>query len=145
VTKQDETGAWCATPLFVALLVVEGSDIIFAADSIPAIFGVTTDPYIVYTSNMCAILGLRSLYFILAEALENFSHIKYGLAAVLGFVAVRLEYSHALRSRSVCSLRCASGCADQDSYRSVVPRARWRVTPDHYRYSRTDRRTGQHD
>lgn len=90
VTKQDETGAWCATPLFVALLVVEGSDIIFAADSIPAIFGVTTDPYIVYTSNMCAILGLRSLYFILAEALENFSHIKYGLAAVLGFVAVRL-------------------------------------------------------
>ena len=92
VTKQDETGAWCATPLFVALLVVEGSDIIFAADSIPAIFGVTTDPYIVYTSNMCAILGLWSLYFILAEALENFSHIKYGLAAVLGFVAVRLEH-----------------------------------------------------
>ena len=87
---RDASARLCATPLFVALLVVEGSDIIFAADSIPAIFGVTVDPYVVYTSNICAILGLRSLYFILAEVLENFSHIKYGLAAVLGFVAIKI-------------------------------------------------------
>ena len=87
---RDGGGRLCATPLLVALIVVEGSDIIFAADSIPAIFGVTTDPYIVYTSNMCAIMGLRSLYFILADVLEQFSDIKYGLAAVLGFVAVKI-------------------------------------------------------
>ena len=131
---QDETGAWCATPLFVALLVVEGSDIIFAADSIPAIFGVTTDPYIVYTSNMCAILGLRSLYFILAEALENFSHIKYGLAAVLGFVAVRSERSLVLRMQSRSSPQMCFCALGQDSHSSMVPRARWCVTLDHHWY-----------
>ena len=78
------------TPLFLALLVVEFSDLVFAVDSIPAIFAVTTDPFVVYTSNAFAILGLRSLYFLLADAAARFRYLKVGLAFVLVFVGVKL-------------------------------------------------------
>ncbi len=78
------------TPLFLALLVVEFSDLVFAVDSIPAIFAVTTDPFVVFTSNAFAILGLRSLYFLLAEAAARFRYLKVGLAFVLVFVGVKL-------------------------------------------------------
>ncbi len=78
------------TPLIVALCVVEVSDVIFAVDSIPAIFGITKDPYIVFTSNIFAILGLRSLYFVLASILEKFAGLKYSVGAILLFVAVKL-------------------------------------------------------
>ncbi|MBQ9396036.1 MAG: TerC/Alx family metal homeostasis membrane protein [Proteobacteria bacterium] len=78
------------TPLIVALVVVEVSDVIFAVDSIPAIFGITQDPYIVFTSNIFAILGLRSLYFVLASILEKFAGLKYSVGAILLFVAVKL-------------------------------------------------------
>lgn len=84
------TAGLAATPLFLALLVVEFSDLVFAVDSIPAIFAVTTDPFVVFTSNAFAILGLRSLYFLLAEAAVRFWYLKVGLALVLVFVGGKL-------------------------------------------------------
>lgn len=79
-----------ATPLFVVLILVETTDLIFAVDSIPAIFAVTRDPLIVYTSNVCAILGLRSLYFLLAGVIHKFQYLKLGLAVVLTFVGAKM-------------------------------------------------------
>ncbi len=83
-------GKLLATPLFLVLLMVESTDLIFAVDSIPAIFAVTTDPFIVFTSNVFAILGLRSLYFILAGAVDKFHYLKLGLSAVLTFVGIKM-------------------------------------------------------
>jgi tellurite resistance protein TerC len=83
-------GALFATPLFLVVLVVEWSDLVFAIDSIPAIFAVTRDPFIVYTSNVFAILGLRSLFFALAGFMGRFHYLKLGLALVLGFVGVKM-------------------------------------------------------
>jgi len=79
-----------ATPLFVVLVLVESTDLLFALDSIPAIFAVTTDPFIVYTSNVCAILGLRSLYFLLAGVVEKFHYLQLGLSVVLVFVGAKM-------------------------------------------------------
>ena len=79
-----------ATPLFVVLLVIETTDVIFAVDSIPAIFAITLDPFIVYTSNIFAILGLRALYFLLAGILEMFRYLKVGLSFVLCFVGIKM-------------------------------------------------------
>lgn len=83
-------GKRMATPLLVVLLVVEVTDLVFAVDSIPAVFGITLDPFIVYTSNVFAILGLRALYFALSGILEMFDYLKYGLALVLSFVGVKM-------------------------------------------------------
>jgi tellurite resistance protein TerC len=85
-----ENGRRLATPLFLTLLLVEVCDVIFAVDSIPAIFAVTSDPFIVFTSNIFAILGLRSLFFLLASLVEKFVHLKVGLAAVLVFVGAKM-------------------------------------------------------
>jgi tellurite resistance protein TerC len=85
-------GALYATPLFLALLFVEISDIIFAIDSVPAIFALTREPMIVFTSNVFAILGLRSLYFLLAGAVERFALLKFGLALVLIFVGLKMVW-----------------------------------------------------
>ncbi|MBU3656912.1 MAG: TerC family protein [Rhodocyclaceae bacterium] len=79
-----------ATPLLLALVFVEFSDLIFAVDSIPAIFAITTDPFIVLTSNIFAILGLRAMYFLLADMADRFSLLKYGLAAVLVFIGIKM-------------------------------------------------------
>ena len=79
-----------ATPLFLVLVLVEITDLIFAVDSIPAIFAITTDPFIVLTSNVFAILGLRAMYFLLADMADRFSLLKYGLAIVLMFVGVKM-------------------------------------------------------
>jgi tellurite resistance protein TerC len=89
-----ENGVRAATPLFVVLLLVEFSDLIFAVDSIPAIFAVTTDTFIVYTSNVFAILGLRSLYFALAGVTDKFHYLKIGLGVVLSFVGVKMLLAH---------------------------------------------------
>ncbi|MFN7141453.1 MAG: TerC family protein [Limisphaerales bacterium] len=89
-----ESGMRLATPLFVVLVMVEVSDLIFAVDSIPAIFAVTKDPFIVYTSNVFAILGLRSLYFALAGVMDKFHYLKLGLGIVLSFVGVKMILSH---------------------------------------------------
>jgi tellurite resistance protein TerC len=84
---------WWATPLFLALVLVEFADLIFAVDSVPAIFAITTDPYIVYTSNIFAILGLRALYFALAAVIHRFRYLKYALAAVLVFIGGKIFYN----------------------------------------------------
>ncbi|NJD34801.1 MAG: TerC family protein [Betaproteobacteria bacterium] len=85
-----QDGVRYATPLFVALILVEISALIFAVDSIPAIFAITADPFIVLTSNVFAILGLRAMYFLLADMADRFSLLKYGLAAVLVFIGVKM-------------------------------------------------------
>jgi tellurite resistance protein TerC len=85
-----ENGKRVATPLFVTLLFIETTDIVFAVDSIPAIFAVTRDPFIVLTSNVFAILGLRALYFLLADSIDRFHLLKYGLAIILGFVGAKM-------------------------------------------------------
>ncbi len=86
----------CCTPLFLALLVVEFSDIIFAIDSIPAIFAITKEPLIVFTSNIFAILGLRSLYFLLAGVIDRFHYLKYGLGLILIFVGLKMVWLNGL-------------------------------------------------
>ncbi len=83
-------GKTLATPLALVLVTVETTDLVFATDSIPAIFGVTRDPFIVYTSNVCAILGLRSMYFLLAAVIDRFVYLGEGLGIVLGFVGVKM-------------------------------------------------------
>src|SRR5512138_2702929 len=83
-------GKLMATPLFLVLLIVESTDLVFAVDSIPAIFAVTNDPFIVYTSNVFAILGLRSLYFLLAGVVDKFYYLKLGLSVVLAFVGTKM-------------------------------------------------------
>jgi tellurite resistance protein TerC len=85
--------AWFATPLFLVVLVVEWSDLVFAIDSIPAIFAVTRDPFIVYSSNVFAILGLRALYFVLAGAIDRFRYLKPAVAAILVFVGLKMGLS----------------------------------------------------
>lgn len=85
-----KNGRIWATPLFVVLLVIESTDIIFAIDSIPAILAITKDPFIVYTSNVFAILGLRALYFVFARIMKLFHYLHYGLAAILGFVGFKM-------------------------------------------------------
>lgn len=83
-------GKWHATPLFVALLFLELTDIVFAIDSVPAVFALTKEPLLVFTSNIFAILGLRAMYFMLAGAMEQFYLLKYGLSAVLVFVGLKM-------------------------------------------------------
>ena len=97
------------TPLFLVLVAVEGTDLVFAVDSVPAIFAVTTDPFIVYTSNVFAILGLRSLYFALAGAMDKFRHLHYGLAFVLIFVGVKMLISGFYKIPIVASLIVIAG------------------------------------
>lgn len=83
-------GLWVASPLFMVLLVVESSDLVFALDSIPAIFAITRDPFIVLTSNVFAIMGLRALYFLLAEVMGMFTYLKFGISFILGFVGIKM-------------------------------------------------------
>lgn len=85
-----EEGRLHATPLFIALLFLEMTDIVFAVDSVPAIFGLTSEPFVVFTSNIFAILGLRNLYFLLAGAVDKFHFLKYGLGIVLMFVGLKM-------------------------------------------------------
>jgi tellurite resistance protein TerC len=89
-----ENGKRLATPLLLVLVLVEFTDLIFAIDSIPAIFGVTTNPFLVFTSNIFAILGLRSLYFLLAAVVNRFYLLKYALAVILSFVGVKMLGAH---------------------------------------------------
>ena len=81
---------WMLTPLALTMIVIELTDLLFAVDSIPAVFAITQDPFIAYTSNICAILGLRSLYFLLAGLMDRFVYLRTGLALVLGFVGVKM-------------------------------------------------------
>jgi tellurite resistance protein TerC len=85
-----DAGRLLATPLLIVLMAIESSDIVFATDSIPAVFGVTTNVFVVFTSNAFAVLGLRALYFVFADIVDRFAYLKYGLAVLLVFVGVKL-------------------------------------------------------
>lgn len=87
-------GLLYATPLFLVLVLIEVTDLVFAVDSIPAIFAITSDPFIVFTSNMFAIMGLRALYFLLAGMADRFHYLKYGLAVVLVFIGAKMLAAH---------------------------------------------------
>lgn len=102
-------GKWRGTPLLLALLMVEISDVVFAVDSIPAIFAVTQDPFLVFTANVFAILGLRSLFFVLAGMLDKFSLLKRGLAIVLGFVGCKLLLMDVVKIHPLISLTVVVG------------------------------------
>jgi len=102
-------GRWMATPLFLVLLVVETTDLAFAVDSIPAIFGITQDPFIVYTSNVFAILGLRAFYFLLAGILPYFRHLGAGLSAVLIFIGLKMLGEQWLHISTGVSLAVVGG------------------------------------
>ncbi|HET8542480.1 MAG TPA: TerC family protein [Anaeromyxobacter sp.] len=97
-------GRWVATPLFLCLALIEISDVIFALDSVPAIFGVTLDPFIVFTSNIFAILGLRSLYFAIASLIGRFEYLKIGLALVLVFIGLKMSASAWIHVNAMVSL-----------------------------------------
>ncbi len=99
-----KAGKLMATPLFLVLVLVETTDLIFAVDSIPAIFAVTQDPFIVYTSNIFAILGLRSLYFVLAGVMDKFVYLKVGLAAILVFVGGKMLATEVYKVPATVSL-----------------------------------------
>jgi tellurite resistance protein TerC len=119
-------GARTATPLFLALIVIEASDAVFAVDSIFAIFAVTTDPFIVLTSNVFAILGLRSLYFVLSGAAERFKYVQPGLAMVLVFVGVKMAVSDWFKIPVLISLAVIVVLVGGSIAASVVSNARKR-------------------
>jgi tellurite resistance protein TerC len=106
VKEPDKTGRmrFAATPLFIVLIIVDTTDIIFATDSIPAIFAVTRDPFIVYTSNICAVLGLRALYFLLASVVDKFVYLKLGLSLVLVFIGGKMLLEHFLHIPIIAAL-----------------------------------------
>ncbi len=89
-----ETGAAVATPLFLVFVVLSVTDVIFAFDSIPAVFAITRDPFIVYTSNVFAVLGLRALYFALAGMVDKFRYLRFGLSLVLIFIGIKMIYNY---------------------------------------------------
>lgn len=98
IVRHGPTRAWMLTPLAIALLMVETTDLVFAVDSIPAIFAITADPFIVFTSNIFAILGLRSLFFALAGMLDKFHYLKYSLSAILFIVGAKMFAEEWLQS-----------------------------------------------
>jgi len=137
VSKEDhgekffvrEAGKLYVTPLFIVLLIIEGTDVLFAIDSVPAIFGVTKDPFIVFTSNIFAILGLRALYFLLAGVMGMFRYLHYGLAAVLVFVGGKMiaEYWFeitAFRDSPWISLLIIVGLLGISIVASIIAKAR---------------------
>jgi tellurite resistance protein TerC len=112
--------AWAATPLLLVLLVVEWSDLVFAIDSIPAIFAITRDPFIVYSSNVFAILGLRALYFVLASAMDKFGYLKPAVATILVFVGAKMVLSFWLHIPTVASLGVVLGLLTAGVLASLV-------------------------
>ena len=99
-----KAGRRLLTPLVIALVAVESADIVFAVDSVPAVLAVTRDPFVAFTSNVCAILGLRALYFALAGSLQRFEYLSWGLAIVLGFVGVKMLLSNVVHIPTYASL-----------------------------------------
>jgi tellurite resistance protein TerC len=94
-----KNGKWLATPMLLVLLVIEFTDLVFAVDSIPAVLAITRDPFVVFTSNIFAILGLRSLYFLLAKMMDRFRHLKTGLAIILSFVGLKMCLAHWVKTK----------------------------------------------
>ena len=119
-----ENGVRVATPLFLALVFVEFADVVFAVDSIPAIFAVTTDPFIVFTSNVLAILGLRSMYFVLAGVVHRFVYLKTGLAAILLFIGTKMVLLDVVKVPVGISLGVIAGILTVSIVASLVRTAR---------------------
>jgi tellurite resistance protein TerC len=117
---------WVATPLFMALLMVEITDVVFAVDSIPAIFAITNDTFIVFTSNIFAILGLRSLFFLLAGLVDRFIYLKVGLASVLVFVGAKMSLVDFYKIPPVVSLIVIGECCRLRGSRPSVDRSKTR-------------------
>jgi tellurite resistance protein TerC len=115
-----ENGRWAITSLFLTLIVVESSDVIFAVDSIPAVFGITREPFLVYTSNICAILGLRSFYFLLSGALSVFRYLDDGVSAVLIFVGVKMLIEPWIHISPLVSLAVVAGILGTAMVVSIV-------------------------
>jgi tellurite resistance protein TerC len=115
-----QDGVTYFTPLFLVLLLIEFSDVIFAVDSIPAIFAITTDPFIVFTSNIFAILGLRALYFLLLDIVGRFHFLKYGLAVVLMFIGTKMLLAYWVHISAVASLAVIAAALITSVIASVV-------------------------
>ncbi|HYH08008.1 MAG TPA: TerC family protein [Thermoanaerobaculia bacterium] len=115
-----------ATPLFLVLIAIEATDVVFAVDSIPAIFAISTDPFIVYTSNIFAILGLRAMYFLLAGVIDKFHFLKYGLAIVLLFVGVKMIVAEWYKVPIGASLGVIAGVLTL----SVIASVMWPKVPE---------------
>jgi tellurite resistance protein TerC len=113
-------GGMYATPLLLVLIVVETTDVMFAADSIPAVLAISRDPFIVYTSNVFAILGLRSLYFALAGLIEAFHFLNYGLAVILGFIGIKMLLSAHYPIPTVVALGVVGGVLALSIFASLV-------------------------
>jgi len=124
-----ENGKLLATPLLVVLVVVESSDIMFAVDSIPAIFAITQDPFIVFTSNIFAILGLRSLFFLLAGAMQKLRYLHYGLAVILAFVGVKMLIADLYKLPILLSLGVIAGILAITVVASLLKKPTPIVTP----------------
>jgi tellurite resistance protein TerC len=124
-------GVLHATPIFLSIIVVEVSDLVFALDSIPAIFAITTDRFIVYTSNVFAILGLRALYFLLAGLVGLFAYLKYGVALILAYVGVKMMISGYVHIPTLLSLGVIIGVLAASVAASVYFKPRAGVHPPH--------------
>jgi tellurite resistance protein TerC len=98
---------WFVTTLFVTLLMIETADVIFALDSIPAIFGISRDPFIVFTSNVCAVLGLRAMFFLLENVIDRFRYLPYGLGLVLAFIGVKMVLAEGIGGMGLYALGVA--------------------------------------
>jgi tellurite resistance protein TerC len=112
VKQRDKSSAdgkekWFVTTLFVCLLMIETADVIFALDSIPAIFGISRDPFIVFTSNVCAVLGLRAMFFLLENVIDRFRYLPYGLGLVLAFIGVKMVLAEGIGGMGLYALGVA--------------------------------------
>jgi tellurite resistance protein TerC len=125
----SENGRRAITPLFLTLLVVESSDVVFAVDSIPAVFGITREPFLVYTSNICAILGLRSFYFLLSGALSMFRYLDDGVSAVLIFVGAKMLVERWIHLPPTVSLAVVGGLLGTAMVASIIAARRTKLPP----------------
>ena len=121
-----ENGRRVATPLLVALVLIETTDLVFALDSVPAVLAITRDPMIVYSSNVLAMFGLRSLYFVVADAIDRLRYLRQGLAAVLVFTGVKMLAAKWLQVGPVASVAVIAGILLMTVVASVGP-SRWRA------------------
>ena len=122
--KARVNGKWMLTPLALALIVIDVMDLVFAVDSIPAVFAITRDPFIIYTSNICAILGLRSLYFLVAKMITRFIYLKSGLSIVLAFVGAKMMLRDVFEIPTLLSLGFVIGVLGTTIVISMIVTAR---------------------
>jgi tellurite resistance protein TerC len=121
---KDRSGRWAMTTKMIVLLVVSAADVAFAVDSIPAIFAVTNDPYIAFTSNMLAVMGLRSIFFLLAGLLPRIRYLRHGLSLVLGFIGVKMLGEHWVHVPILASLAVVAAIIAGCAVISFLPRRR---------------------